>query len=250
MSEKNTTFGVNLPPWPDVDYAAFGEVDEQPISKVQQFVGGFLHRNWLAIPHVTHNDDIDITDVDVYRKSLSPKPSILPFLMKAMVEAMREYPQFNASLSKDHSSLICKRYFNIGFAADTPNGLLVPVIKNVDGKSIAEISAEVADKSQRAGEKGLPMTEMSGGGITISALGSIGGTSFTPIINAPELAILGATKAVWKPTRGDEGAIDWRYMLPLSLSYDHRVINGADAARFLTYLGSILADSTNYKNWS
>ncbi|NKI15988.1 dihydrolipoamide acetyltransferase [Spongiibacter sp. KMU-166] len=250
MSEKNTAIGANLPAWPDVDHRIFGEVEEQLVSKVQQLVGAFLHRNWLGIPHVTHNDDVDITDVEGFRKGLSPKPSILPFLMKAMVEAMREYPQFNASLSKDQSRLICKRYFNIGFAADTPNGLLVPVVKNVDGKSIAELSAEILDKSQRAREKGLPMSEMSGGGITVSALGSIGGTSFTPIINAPEVAILGATKAVWKPTRGEGGEIEWRYMLPLSLSYDHRVINGADAARFLSYLGKIIADPKYYNNWS
>jgi pyruvate dehydrogenase E2 component (dihydrolipoamide acetyltransferase) len=235
-----------LPPWPQVDFAAFGAVEVKPLSRIQQLTAGFLTRNWVMIPHVTHHDDADVTALDVVRKQIGSqhadvKITLLPFLMKAAVAALANFPAFNASLDASGKSLVLKKYFHIGVAVDTPSGLLVPVIRDCDKKSVVELAREVATISAKARTKGLAMSEMSGGCFSISSLGAIGGTAFTPIINAPEVAILGVTSTTWKPQRKGD-AIDWRLMLPLSLSYDHRVINGADAARFTRYLAEVLAE--------
>ena len=225
----------DLPPWPHVDFAAFGEIETKPLSRVQKLVGGFLARNWVMIPHVTHHEEADITGLDAAREQFSAqagaKITPLAFMVKAAVAALQTYPQFNASLDASGSNLILKKYFHIGIAVDTPAGLLVPVIRNADQKDLASIANEIAELSTLARTKGLPLDRMSGGCFTISSLGSIGGTAFTPIINAPEVAIMGVTRSFQKPVNVD-GRLEWRTMLPLSLSYDHRVINGADAARF------------------
>lgn len=246
MSNSDNSFISTLPPWPRVDFAAFGEVEVNPLSRIQQMSAGFLARNWMMIPHVTHHDEADVTGLDDVRKELGAahadvKITALPFLMKAAVAALAKFPTFNASLDPSGKSLVFKKYFHVGVAVDTPAGLLVPVIKDCDRKSIVELAREVAAISGKARTKGLSMAEMSGGCFTISSLGAIGGTGFTPIINAPEVAILGVTPATWKPRRNGD-AIDWRSMLPLSLSYDHRVINGAEAARFTRYLAEVLAE--------
>ncbi len=203
-----------------------------------------LSRNWLTIPHVTHNDEADITELEQRRKqdgeAAGRKLTLTPYLMKALAVLLAKYPQFNASLDASGQNLIFKKYFHVGMAIDTPNGLLVGVVRDCDQKSIPEIAAASDGLAEKAKTKGLPMNDMMGGCITISSLGHIGGTSFTPIVNAPEVAILGVTRAQWKPRRGEGDAIDWRFMLPLSLSYDHRVINGADAARFCADLGTLI----------
>lgn len=235
----------NLAPWPEADFAAFGEVERKPLSRIQKFVASFLGRNWVAIPHVTHNDDADVTDLEARRKALvadgGPKLTPVPLLVKAMADALAKFPQFNASLDPASGELVLKKYVHIGVAVDTPGGLLVPVIRDCDKKSAAEISAEIVALSEKARTKGLSMAEMSGGCITLTSLGHIGGTSFSPIINAPEVAILGVTRARPVPHPAEDGGIVWRQMLPLSLSYDHRVINGADAARFCRFLAERLA---------
>ena len=211
---------------------------------MQQMVGGFLTRNWTMIPHVTHNDDADVTAMEAFRKQLADEKDVrvtgLVFLIKAVVAALRKYPQFNASLD-DSGSLVLKKYFHVGIAVDTPGGLLVPVLRDCDKKSVVELASELAAISEKARTKGLSTPEMSGGCITISALGALGGTSFTPIINAPEIAILGVTRTREVPVRDGDG-LTWRQMLPLSLSYDHRVINGADAARFTRSIADNLVD--------
>ena len=240
-------FGAQLPPWPQVDFAAFGAVETRPLSRVQKLVSGYMARNWGMIPHVTHHDEADITTLDAARVALAaahPDVRITPlaFFVKAVVAALKQYPQLNASLDATGGTLILKKYFHIGIAVDTPGGLLVPVIRDCDRKSLAEIAGEIGALSQKAREKGLPMNDMVGGCFTISSLGGIGGTAFTPIINAPEVAILGICKAQWKPQRSPDGGLDWRLALPLSLSYDHRVINGADAARFAVAIAGALAD--------
>lgn len=247
MSGEARPFGADFPPWPELDFSAFGETESRPLPKLQKFVSATLARNWAMIPHVTHHDEADITDLETHRKAAnkaSPEARITPlaYFVKAMVAALKAHPQFNASLDIANNALIYKKYFNIGIAVDTPHGLLVPVIRDCDSKSISEISREIADLSARARGKGLPMKEMMGGSISISSLGGIGGTAFTPIINAPELAILGVTKSRWLPQRGENDAVDWRLMLPLDLSYDHRAINGADAARFTVAIATALAD--------
>ncbi len=230
-----TAPGLELAPWPQVDFAAFGPVDVVPLPRIQKLVSATLARNWVMIPHVTHHDEADITELDAVRRSLAQssgsKITPLAFMMKAAVAALQAMPRFNASLGPDGTTLIVKRYINIGFAADTPNGLLVPVIRDADRKSLVEIAAEIAEISEKARAKGLPMSMLQGGSFTISSLGAFGGTGFTPIINAPEVAIMGATRSQEKAVRVD-GQLAWRTVLPLSLSYDHRVINGADAARF------------------
>jgi len=246
MSDSDQSFLGALPPWPRVDFAAFGEVEVKPLSRIQQMSAGFLARNWMMIPHVTHHDEADVTVLDSVRKEIGAahadvKITALPFLMKAAVAALAKFPTFNASLDSSGKSLVFKKYFHVGVAVDTPAGLLVPVIRDCDRKTIVELAREVATISEKARTKGLSMAEMSGGCFTISSLGAIGGTGFTPIINAPEVAILGVTPTTWKPRR-DGDAIDWRSMLPLSLSYDHRVINGAEAARFTRYLANVLAE--------
>ena len=240
--------GLNLPPWPQVDFAAFGEIETQPVSRIQQLVGSFLSRNWVMIPHVTHFDEADITDLEARRKQLNQQQNLkvtpLIFLIKAVVAALKEFSRFNASLDASGKNLVLKKYFHIGVAVDTPNGLVVPVIRDSDKKSIADLAREVAEISAKAREKGLSMQEMAGGCFSISSLGNLGGTAFTPIINAPEVAILGVNKAQLKPHNVD-GELQWRLMLPLSLSYDHRVINGADAARFTSFLAKALSDPDN-----
>lgn len=235
----------NLAPWPEADFAAFGEVEKKPLSRIQKFVAAFLGRNWVAIPHVTHNDDADVTDLEARRKARSaeggPKLTPVPLLVKALADALVKFPQFNASLDPASGQLILKKYVHVGVAVDTPNGLLVPVIRDCDKKSAAEIAVEITALSEKARTKGLSMAEMSGGCITLTSLGHIGGTSFTPIVNAPEVAILGVTRARPVPTPAPDGGIAWRQMLPLSLSYDHRVVNGADAARFCRFIADRLA---------
>lgn len=237
---------LDLAPWPQVDHAAFGEVEVLTLPRIQKIVSAMLSRNWVMIPHVTHNDEADITTLDATRKQLlastGKKVTPLAFQMKAAVTALKAFPRFNASIGPDGTTLILKKYFHIGFAVDTPNGLVVPVIRDADKKSVVEIADEIADISTRARTKGLPMSLMQGGSFTLSSLGSFGGTSFTPIINAPEVAIMGTTRSFEKPVRLN-GELAWRTMLPLSLSYDHRVLNGADAARFCVEFSKALATS-------
>ena len=237
-----STVGAGLPAWPAVDFSAFGEVEVKPLSRIQGLTAGFLSRNWLTIPHVTHQDDADITALEAWRKDpASPKFSPLAFFAKALVSGLKAFPQFNASLDASAKNLVLKKYFHVGIAIDTPRGLVVGVVRDCDTKSVATIAGDIAALSEKARGRGLPMTEMEGGCMSISSLGGIGGTGFTPIVNAPEVAILGITKAEWKPRRAADDAIEWRLKAPLSLSYDHRVINGADAARFLRHLDAVLA---------
>lgn len=237
---------TTLPPWPEIDFSQFGELGGTvPLSRIQKLTAGYLSRNWVTIPHVTHNDEADITELETWRKQqgqeLGLKLTVMPYLMKAVAALLDKYPQFNASLDASGQNLIMKRHFHVGMAVDTPNGLLVAVVRDVNQKGIADIAANVDALATKAKTKGLPMADMVGGCMTISSLGHIGGTSFTPIVNAPEVAILGVTRAQWKPRRAADGSIDWRLMLPLSLSYDHRVINGADAARFCASMAELLA---------
>ena len=238
---ESSPFGAHLPPWPEIDFSSFGEIETRPLSRVQSLTAGFLARNWVSIPHVTHQDDADTTEVEALRATLDPKPSTLSFFVKALVSALRAFPQFNASLDASGKNVILKKYFNIGIAIDTPRGLVVGVVRDCDRKSVVEISSDIAALSAKARGRGLPMTDMEGGCMSISSLGGIGGTGFTPIVNAPEVAILGVTKSEWKPRREAGDAIGWRLKVPLSLSYDHRVINGADAARFLRHVDESLA---------
>ena len=224
-------------PWPVEDFSKYGPVEAKPVGKIQHYVGRVMSRNWSMIPHVTHHDDADVTTFELRRKawnSANPdkKRTLLPILMKATVAILQQYPQFNSSLSADSATLFQKNYFHIGFAADVPTGLLVPVIRDCDKKSTDEIAAEIVALSEKARTKGLAMSEMSGGCFTLSSLGHIGGTGFTPIINAPEVAILGITRTQSRFLPDANGNPVLRQLLPLSLSYDHRVINGADAARF------------------
>jgi pyruvate dehydrogenase E2 component (dihydrolipoamide acetyltransferase) len=247
VSAVRPPFGADLPPWPEVDFAAFGAVERVALTRVQKLGAGFLARNWVTIPHVTHHDEADIGALEAARARLAAqradrKMTPLAFIVKAAVKALRAHPRVNASLDPVAAQLVLKKYFHIGIAIDTPGGLLVGVIRDCDAKGLTEIADEIAALSQNAREKGLSLAQMSGGCFTISSLGGIGGTAFTPIINAPEVAILGVSKAQWKPTRGAGDAVQWLNMLPLSLSYDHRVLNGADAARFVRTLAEALAD--------
>ena len=238
--------GLNLLAWPQVDFAKFGAVEAKPLSRIKKISGANLARNWVMIPHVTQFDDADITDLEAFRVTLNKenekagiKVTMLAFLITASVAALRKFPDFNSSLDGDN--LIYKQYFNVGFAADTPNGLVVPVIKNADQKGVVQIAQEMGALSAKARDGKLGPADMQGGCFSISSLGGIGGTAFTPIINAPEVAILGVSKSATKPM-WDGKAFAPRLILPLSLSYDHRVIDGAQAARFVTYLSHILAD--------
>jgi len=240
--------GLDLLPWPKVDFAKFGEIETKPLSRIQKISGANLARNWVMIPHVTHNDDADITELEALRVSLNKeyekagvKFTMLGFLIKAVVAALKKFPTFNASLDASGENLVLKKYYNVGFAADTPNGLVVPVLKDADKKGIVESAKEISALAAKARDGKLGPAEMSGGCISISSLGGIGGTSFTPIVNAPEVAILGVTKSAIKPV-WDGKAFQPRLILPLSLSYDHRVIDGALAARFTAYLAQLLAD--------
>jgi pyruvate dehydrogenase E2 component (dihydrolipoamide acetyltransferase) len=240
--------GFNLPAAPGVDFAKFGPVQTRPLSRIKKLSGAFLHRNWLSIPHVTQHDEADVTELEAFRKSQAEEAkaqgirfTILGFLMKASVVALRQYPEFNASLAPDGENLVVKQYFHIGVAVDTPNGLVVPVIRDVDKKGLLELARELGEVSLRMRDGKIAPTDLQGGCFSISSLGGIGGTMFTPIINAPEVAILGVGKAVMKPVwTGKEFAP--RLMLPLSLSYDHRVIDGASGARFISFLSSVLGD--------
>jgi len=238
--------GLGLIPWPTVDFTKFGPVERKDRSRIKKISAANLHRNWVMIPHVTNHDDCDITDLEAFRVSTNKeneksgiKVTMLAFLIKACVAALKKFPEFNASIDGDQ--LVLKQYFHIGFAADTPNGLMVPVIKDADKKGIFQISQEMSELAKKARDGKLSPAEMSGAGFTISSLGGIGGRYFTPIINAPEVAILGVCKSTIEPV-WDGKAFQPRLMLPLSLSWDHRVIDGAAAARFNVYLGQILGD--------
>jgi pyruvate dehydrogenase E2 component (dihydrolipoamide acetyltransferase) len=240
--------GLNLLPWPVVDFAKFGPVQSRPLSRIKKIAGANLHRNWVMIPHVTQFDEADITELESLRKESNEstkedgvKVTILAFLMRAAVAVLKKFPEFNASLAGDGENLVIKNYYHIGFAADTPHGLMVPVIREVDQKGVIAIAREMADLAAAAREGKLKPTDMQGASFTISSLGGIGGTAFTPIINAPEVAILGVSRATMKPIYQDRHFIP-RLMLPLSLSYDHRVIDGATAARFTSHLTEVLAD--------
>jgi pyruvate dehydrogenase E2 component (dihydrolipoyllysine-residue acetyltransferase) len=236
----------NLPDWPKVDFAKYGPVEVKPLSRIKRISGANLHRNWVSIPHVTQFDEADITELEAFRKASSPdsekqgfKLTLLAFLLKACMTALRQHPEFNASLDGDN--LVVKKYYHIGVAVDTPDGLVVPVIRDVDRKGVFDLARELAEVSKLARDKKLKPGDMQGGTFSISSLGGIGGTAFTPIINAPEVAILGVSRSSMRPVYKD-GQFVPRLMLPLSLSYDHRVIDGALAARFTSYLASVLSD--------
>jgi pyruvate dehydrogenase E2 component (dihydrolipoamide acetyltransferase) len=245
---KGGGYSLNLPAWPQVDFAKFGPIETRPLSRIRKLSGGFLHRNWVGIPHVTQHDEADITELEAFRKENAQvaekqgfKLTMLAFLVKASANALRQFPDFNSSLDQAGENLIVKKYYHIGVAVDTPDGLVVPVIRDVDGKGVFDVARELAEISRRAREKKLKPDEMRGGTFSISSLGGIGGTAFTPIINAPEVAILGVSRSQMRPVYKD-GAFVPRLMLPLSLAYDHRVIDGAAAARFTAYLASVLSD--------
>ncbi len=245
---KGGGYSLNLPGWPQVDFAKFGAIETRPLSRIRKLSGGFLHRNWVGIPHVTQHDEADITELEAFRKENAQvaekqgvKLTLLAFLVKASANALRQFPDFNSSLDPAGENLIVKKYFHIGVAVDTPDGLVVPVIRDADAKGVFDVARELAEISIRAREKKLKPDEMRGGTFSISSLGGIGGTAFTPIINAPEVAILGVSRSQMRPVYKD-GAFVPRLMLPLSLAYDHRVIDGAAAARFTAYLASVLAD--------
>lgn len=245
-ASQGSGVGLDLLPWPKVDFTKFGTVEVKPLSRIKKISGANLHRNWVMIPHVTNNDEADITSLEALRVSLNKeyeksgiKITMLAFLIKACVAALKKFPEFNASLDGD--SLVLKQYFNIGFAADTPNGLVVPVIRDADKKGIIELATESSALAKKAREGKISPAEMQGGCMSISSLGGIGGTHFTPIINAPELAILGVSKSYQKPIWNGKEFLP-QLTIPLSLSYDHRVIDGASAARFNAYLGSLLTD--------
>jgi pyruvate dehydrogenase E2 component (dihydrolipoamide acetyltransferase) len=236
--------GLDLIPWPKVDFAKFGPVENKPLSRIQKLSGANLHRNWVSIPHVTQHDDADITEMEAFRKKLGEenkdvKVTPLVFLIKAAVAALKKFPNFNASLEGEN--LVLKQYFHIGIAVDTPDGLVVPVIRDADRKGLLELARELGEISAKARDKKLSSADMQGGCFSISSLGGIGGTAFTPIINAPEVAILGVSRSAMKPVWNGKD-FDARLMLPLSLSYDHRVIDGAAAARFTAYLAQVLGD--------
>ena len=242
--------GLGLLPWPKVDFSKFGEIEEVELSRINKISGANLHRNWVIIPHVTHFDKADITDLEAFRKEqnalaekqkLGVKITPVVFIMKAVAKALEAYPRFNSSITEDAQRLILKKYINIGVAVDTPNGLVVPVFKNVNKKGIIELSRELMEVSKKAREGKLTASDMQGGCFTISSLGGIGTTHFAPIVNAPEVAILGVSKSSMEPVwNGKEFAP--RLILPMTLSFDHRVVDGADGARFISYLGSVLAD--------
>jgi pyruvate dehydrogenase E2 component (dihydrolipoamide acetyltransferase) len=240
--------GLDLLPWPSLDFSKFGTTELLPLSRIRKLSGPNLHRNWVMIPHVTQFDEADVTDLEAFRVASNVelaksgvRLTMLVFLIKACVAALKKFPSFNASLDAKGENLILKQYYHIGFAADTPNGLVVPVVKNADKKGLMQIAAEMGELSLQAREGKIKPADMQGATFTISSLGGIGGTAFTPIINAPEVAILGLSKASMKPMWNGKEFVP-QLMMPLSLSYDHRVIDGAMAARFTVYLGEALAD--------
>jgi len=239
--------GIELLPWPKVDFSKFGPVESKPLSRIKKISGANLHRNWVMIPHVTNNDEADITDLEAFRVQLNQeieksgvRVSMLAFMIRAAAATLKKFPEFNASLDGD--SLVFKQYYHIGFAADTPNGLMVPVLRDADKKGVVEIAREMGELAKLARDGKLKPDQMQGGTFTISSLGGIGGTYFTPIINAPEVAIMGVCRSYWKQVSRDGKQWESRFMLPLSLSYDHRVIDGAAAARFNVHFAKLLAD--------
>jgi pyruvate dehydrogenase E2 component (dihydrolipoamide acetyltransferase) len=239
---------LQLPAAPEVDFSKFGEVETVPLGRIKKLSGAHLHRSWLGVPHVTQFDEADITELEDFRKAQKAaadragiKLTFMPFLMKAVAAAMREYPQFNASLAPDGENLILKKYLHLGVAVDTPNGLVVPVLRDVDRKGVFELARELGEISQKARDGKLAPADMQGGCLSISSLGGIGGTQFAPIVNAPEVAILGVSRAAMRPV-WDGAAFAPRLIMPFSLSYDHRVIDGAEGVRFTTFLAGLLAD--------
>src|SRR5450830_568296 len=249
-AKNGSGVGLDLLPWPSLDFSKFGATELLPLSRIKKISGPNLHRNWVMIPHVTQFDEADVTELeefrktsnDAYAKAKSPvKLTMLAFVIKASVAALKKFPAFNSSLDAKGENLILKQYYNIGFAADTPNGLVVPVIKNADQKTIGQIATEMGDLSAQARDGKLKPADMQGATFTISSLGGIGGTAFTPIINAPEVAILGLSKSLIKPVWDGKQFVP-RLMLPTSLSYDHRVVDGAMGARFSAYLAEVLGD--------
>jgi pyruvate dehydrogenase E2 component (dihydrolipoamide acetyltransferase) len=246
--------GLDVLPWPDVDFAKFGPVELKARSRIQKLSAANLHRNWVMIPHVTQNDEADITELEAFRKSNTAetekrgfKLTMLSFLIKASVTALRQFPEFNASLDKSGENLVVKKYYHIGVAVDTPDGLVVPVVRDADRKGVFDLARELAEISRNARDKKLRPGDMQGGTFSISSLGGIGGSAFTPIINAPEVAILGVSRSYLKPVYSGknekgEDLFKARLILPVSLSYDHRVIDGALAARFTSYLCNVLSD--------
>jgi pyruvate dehydrogenase E2 component (dihydrolipoamide acetyltransferase) len=239
-----------LAPWPTGDFSIFGPVELADLPRMQRHVAAAMGRNWIAIPHVTHHDDADVTMLDEARRAADAsgnasgavKLSLVPFVVKALADALRALPQFNVSLDPAAGKLIRKDFVHIGVAVDTPRGLLVPVVRDCDTKPVETLAGEIAALSERARTSGLPIDAMQGGCITLTSLGHIGGTGFTPIVNAPEVAILGITRVRPVPVPAADGGVEWRQMLPLSLSYDHRVVNGADAARFCRFVADRLGD--------
>ncbi|MFZ6712240.1 dihydrolipoyllysine-residue acetyltransferase [Undibacterium sp. TC9W] len=247
-AKNGSGVGLDVLPWPSLDFSKFGATTTSPLSRIKKLSGPNLHRNWVMIPHVTQFDEADISDLEEFRKSSNEalvksgvKLTMLAFVIKASVAALKKFPAFNSSLDATGENLILKQYYNVGFAADTPNGLVVPVVKNADQKTLSQIAVEMGELSAQARDGKLKPADMQGATFTISSLGGIGGTAFTPIINAPEVAILGLSKSNIKPV-WDGKQFQPRLMLPLSLSYDHRVIDGAMAAKFTAYLADVLAD--------
>ncbi|TDJ22047.1 MAG: branched-chain alpha-keto acid dehydrogenase subunit E2 [Gammaproteobacteria bacterium] len=241
--------GLAVAAMPEIDFSRFGEIEVVPLSRIRKISGAHLHRSWVSVPHVTQFDEANITDLEAFRKSLAKEAekkgvrlTLLVFMMKALVASMKEFPDFNASLEAGGDRLILKKYFHIGVAVDTPNGLVVPVIRDVDQKGLYDLAGELAATAARAREGKLSPTDMQGGCFTISSLGGIGGTQFTPIVNAPEVAILGIAKAKMQPVYAADGSFTPGLILPLALSYDHRVIDGAQGARFTSYLSQVITD--------
>lgn len=248
LGQSNSSGGVGLSTMPDIDFSQFGEIENKSLSRIKKLTAQNLTRNWLLVPHVTQFNEADITELEVFRKAQGEhakkqgvKLTPLVFIMKAVVTTLKAFPAFNASLSADGEQLILKKYFHIGIAVDTPEGLVVPVIRDVDKKSLLELAQELGEVSNKAREKKLTSADMQGSSFTISSLGGIGGTAFTPIVNVPDVAILGVSKSQYKP-QYQAGEFIPRLMLPLSLSYDHRVIDGAEGARFIMYLADCLSD--------
>ena len=240
--------GTGIPPVPAVDFSRFGEVEARPLSRIKRISGPHLHRSWVNVPHVTNHDEADVTDLEAFRRSIKDEAAaagvritLLAFVTRAVAATLGKFPTFNASLSSDDGSIVLKKYVHVGIAVDTPNGLMVPVLRDADRKGVYDLAREMAELGARAREGGLKSDELQGGTFTISSLGGIGGTAFTPIINAPEVAILGLSRARMTPV-WDGAAFQPRLMLPLDLSWDHRVVDGAEAARFLAHLARLLAD--------
>jgi pyruvate dehydrogenase E2 component (dihydrolipoamide acetyltransferase) len=248
LTQGGGAAGAGIPPVPDIDFAAFGEIEAQPLSRIQKLTAAAMQRSWLNVPHVAHFDEADITDLEEFRaqnkekaKARELKLTFLPFLLKACAVALREHPQFNVSLSADGDTLIHKKYCHIGIAMDTPAGLMVPVIRDVDKKGIWELAEEMTALGEKGKTGKLSKADLTGGCFTISSLGAIGGTAFTPIVNLPEVAILGVSKTQVKPVFIEDAFVP-RKMLPITLSYDHRAVNGVDAGQFMTCLTRLLAD--------